>query len=331
MTTAATTPNLWQHIQRLTTLSVDFALYAMVRVMISVLQTLPNDMGDRLCHGLAWLATGPLKIRRDITKQNLDQIFPNASEHDRERLAFAMWHHLLLMVCEIAWAQRRLHLTNWSQYIVFRENRKMLRNFLSRRPTVTVTGHFGNFEVGGYLTGLMGFSTLTIARKIDNPFLHAWVQRFRGAKGQHMVDKVGSAPAVDAHLKNGGILTLLADQHAGPKGCWVNFLGVPASCHKALSLLALSSNAPLMIGATTRIAGNPMRFQMSCSGIADPENDPDGHCESTTSLTRWYNARLANDINQSVEQYWWLHRRWRTPPPRVAARLAKAAGQHKAA
>ncbi len=260
VTTAVTITTLWQRSQHLTTLSFDFVLYAAVRVLISVLQTLPTDMGNRLCHAFAWLATGPLKIRRDITKKNLDQVFPNASEEDRQRLALAMWHHLLLMVCEIAWAQRRLHLTNWSQYIVFQENRQTLRHLLSRRPKVTVTGHFGNFEVGGYLTGLMGFSTLTIARKLDNPFLHDWVQRFRGAKGQHMVDKEGCAPAVDAHLKNGGILTLLADQHAGPKGCWVNFLGVPASCHKALSLFALSSAAPMMIGSTTRITGQPMRF-----------------------------------------------------------------------
>jgi KDO2-lipid IV(A) lauroyltransferase len=42
-------------------------------------------------------------------------------------------------------------------------------------------------------------------------------------------------------------------------------------------------------------------------------------------LTAWYNRRLAESIGASVEQYWWLHRRWRQPPPRVARRLAKAA------
>ena len=330
--TAAVMKKYYQlNLQQLGTLGVDFVLYGIVRVLISVLQTLPADMGDKLCHSLAWLVTtGPFKIRHKITKHNLEQIFPDASEEDRKRLEYAMWHHLLLMVCEIAWAQRRLHLTNWSQYIVFRENRKTLGHLLSRRPKVTVTGHFGNFEVGGYLTGLMGFSTLTIARKLDNIFLHRWVERFRSAKGQHMVDKEGCAPAVDAHLKNGGILTLLADQHAGPKGCWVDFLGVPASCHKALSLFALSSNAPMMIGSTTRITGSPMRFEMSCSDIADPDDDPDGNCASIKSLTQWYNAGLARDINKSVEQYWWLHRRWRTPPPKIAARFAKSENRRAA-
>jgi KDO2-lipid IV(A) lauroyltransferase len=34
-----------------------------------------------------------------------------------------------------------------------------------------ISGHFGNFEVGGYLNGLFGFRTYTIARPLDNPFL----------------------------------------------------------------------------------------------------------------------------------------------------------------
>ena len=44
------------------------------------------------------------------------------------------------------------------------------------------------------------------------------------------------APLVDRHLQQAGTLSLLADQHAGDKGCWVDFLGVPASSHKALAL-----------------------------------------------------------------------------------------------
>ena len=35
--------------------------------------------------------------------------------------------------------------------------------------------------------------------------------------------------------------------------------------------------------------------------------------------------RLAKEIDLAIEQYWWLHRRWRTPPPKIAKRLAKQA------
>ncbi len=318
-------------LQRAVVTGVDFAAYLFVRLAVAVIQTLPLDMGDSLCRVLAWFASGPLGIRRQATEANLRLVFPDADAQSRRRLSLAMWHHLLLMVCEIAWAQRRLHLANWNQHVRFRDNRQILRCLLSNRPTVTVTGHFGNFEIGGYVTGLMGFSTLTIARRLDNRFLHRWVERFRGAKGQHMVDKDGCAAEVERHLERGGILTLLADQHAGPKGCWVNFMGVPASSHKALALFSLSTNAPMMIGCTRRIDSRPMQFELACHGIADPIRDDHSICESVTTMTQWYNERLASAIDQSVEQYWWLHRRWRTPPEKVARRLQKDRSQRRAA
>ena len=306
-------------------LSCDFLVYGMVRLLVAVIQTLPLDMGDTVCRGLAWLVSGPLKIRQNVTEENLQRIFPDADAESRQRLAFAMWHHLALMVCEVAWAQRRLHRTNWSEHVRFRGNRTMLRHMLSDRPLLTVTGHFGNFEIAGYLSGLMGISTLTIARQLDNSFVHRWVERFRGAYGQHMVDKEGCAPRVEQHLQEGGILALLADQHAGPKGCWVNFLGVPASCHKALALFSLGSQAPMLVLATRRVDGKPMQFEYYCTGEADPLDDREGVCESVTTLTTWYNDRLAVAIDEAVEQYWWLHRRWRPPPERIARKLSRAA------
>jgi Kdo2-lipid IVA lauroyltransferase/acyltransferase len=308
-----------------TRLAGDFAAYAVVRLLVSVIQTLPLDMGDAVCRPLAWLASGPLRIRDKETQHNLQQIFPDATATERQRLSLAMWHHLLLMVCEIAWAQRRLHRNNWSKHVAFRSNREVMSYLLDDRPTVVVTGHFGNFEVGGYVTGLMGFTTLTIARRLDNVFLHRWVERFRRAKGQLMVDKEGCSAEVERHLQQGGILSLLADQHAGDKGCWVDFLGVPASCHKALALFSLSSNAPMLVGSTRRLQGQPMQLELAVLGVADPANDPDGCCRSVTTLTHWYNQKLAAVIEPAVEQYWWLHRRWRTPPERIAKKMQKAA------
>jgi KDO2-lipid IV(A) lauroyltransferase len=305
--------------------TVDFAAYCAVRLLIAVIQTLPLDMGDTICRGLAWLVTGPLRIRHQVTEHNLERVFPDSDARSREQLDFAMWHHLLLMVCEIAWAQRRLHLTNWSQHVTFRQNRQILRYMLDTRPVLTVTDHFGNFEIGGYITGLMGVNTLTIARQLDNRFIHRWVERFRGAKGQHMVDKDGCANEVNDHLEQGGILALLADQYAGPKGCWVDFLGVPASCHKALALFSLGSQAPMLVGVTRRIDGRPMQFEMSCAGVADPANDTEGVCGSVQKLTQWYCDRLGSSVGQSVEQYWWLHRRWRTPPEKAVRLMKKRA------
>ena len=303
----------------------DFAAYALIRIIVAVIQTLPLDMGDAVCRTGARLLAGPLNVRRRIIDENIKRVFPDATDRQRKHLSYAMWHHLLLMGCEVAWAQRRLHLANWKHHVRFVNGKDSLRRLLGTRPVITVTGHYGNFEIGGYVMGLMGIPSTTIARRLDNRFVHDWVARFRGAKGQHMVDKEGCAPVVQAHLEKGGTLSLLADQHAGEKGCWVNFMGVPASCHKALALFSLGSGAPMLAGYTRRINGQPMQFESACTGVADPQDDGEGVCESVTSLTNWYNDQLAAAVALSVEQYWWLHRRWRKPPERVAKRLEKRA------
>ena len=302
--------------------ATDFAGYLVVRFFVAIVQTLPMDMGNSMCKAIAWVASGPLKIRNEETFENLRRVFPEATDESLQQLNYEMWHSLLLMVCEIAWAQRRLHLTNWNKHVRFVNNRQMLRRMLSKEPLVAVTGHFGNFEISGYTLGLMGISTTTIARKLDNQFLHDWVMRFRSAKGQHMVDKEGCAAFVEEHLRGGGILSILADQHAGPKGYWTKFMGVPASCHKALALFSLSSGAPMLAGYTRRIDARPMHFESTCQAIVDAEHDPE-HFGSVGALTEWYNRELEKSVALSVEQYWWLHRRWREPPPKVAKRLER--------
>jgi len=302
---------------------IDFSVYVIIRFFVSFIQVLPFDMADSFCRLIAKLFSKVIVIRRETFAENMQRIFPDSTPAQRLQLCEAMWHHLLLMICEIAWAPRRLHLTNWPKHFCVRDNRVMLQHLLSDRPTIMVTGHFGNFEVGGYTVGLMGFPTVTIARRLDNAFLHEYLEDFRSTHGQFMVDKEGCAPLIDRHLAAAGTLSLLADQHAGSKGCWVNFLGAEASCHKALALFSLTSGAPMIVGYTRRI-GKPMQFESGCEAIVDPQNDAEGVCSGVRQLTQWYSDNLGAAIAPALEQYWWVHRRWRQKPAK-ANKVARAA------
>lgn len=298
----------------------DYCVYVFVRLLVATIQVLPTDSAATCCRFGAWALTRVLAIRQSTLRENFQRVYPQATEPQLQRLTAAMWYHLLLMLCEIAWAPRRLHRCNWQAHVFIPNSAHFLQHLLSRRATVLVTGHFGNFELGGYVTGLMGIRTTTIARRLDNPFLHDYVTRFRGGKGQHMVDKSGCATEVDRHLAQGGTLSLLADQHGGPKGCWTPFLGHPASYHKALALFSLASDAPMAVAFTIR-ADKPMHFRLGCAGVADPR-DRGAECSGVRSLTQWYSGLLEEVIAQAPDQYWWVHRRWREPPSRNAKMAA---------
>ena len=70
-------------------------------------------------------------------------------------------------------------------------------------------------------------------------------------------------------LQSGRVLSLLADQDAGQRGLFVDFFGRPASTHKAIALLAIEHQAPVVVGVARRI-GPGFRYEIRCADVIDP-------------------------------------------------------------
>jgi KDO2-lipid IV(A) lauroyltransferase len=220
----------------------------------------------------------------------------------------------------MAHAPRKIHWTNWRDYIDLARREVLVRVLFDDRPVVLVSAHYGNFELSGYVLGVLGFPSFTIARPLDNPLLNRYINEFRGSQGQFIFPKMGSAKQVDALLATGGTLALLADQHAGTKGCWVDFFGRPASTHKAIALFALANDAPLVLCYSQR-TGGPLEHLIGADEMIDARTlAPE--LRSVPALTQWYTDRLETIIRRAPEQYWWVHRRWKGEPPTKAQRKA---------
>ena len=301
---------------------IDFLAYAVVRVFVCVLQALRMETGQRIAQFLAWLAADVLRIRRHVLDDNLSHAFPDLSPAERQRLVRRMWEHLLLMLFEIAHTPRKIHETNWRDFITLRGEKELVRLLLDDRPVIITTAHFGNFETAGVILGVLGFPSHTVARTLDNPYLDRFVNRFRGSTGQYIIPKNGGYEQILAVLGSGGTMTFLADQYAGPKGCWVEFFGRPASAHKAIGLLAMENNAPVAVSFSRRL-DRPMRFELVVTATADPLR-PGPEFGSVKALTQWYTAQIEQIIRVAPEQYWWLHRRWKDTRQR-RAKLPQAA------
>ncbi len=285
-----------------------------LRASICLVQGLSIETCQSIARLLAVLCYDVLRIRRSVVDKNLEAAFAELPDQQRSQLARQMWQHILLMVCELAHVPRKVHDTNWRSYVTLSRSdiQKFVRLLLSERPTIFVSGHFGNFEVGGIIAGLLGFPTFTVARPLDNPYLHRVITRFREGTGQYMLPKQGSAGQIDKVLKAGATIVLLGDQAAGRKGCWVEFFGRPASCHKAVALFSLVNEAPMCLAYSKRL-DRPMHFQVGITDVHDPTIDEIG---GVKELTQWYCNGLEQTIRSDPSQYWWLHRRWKGNPNR---------------
>jgi KDO2-lipid IV(A) lauroyltransferase len=293
--------------------TIDFFVYILVRLLVAVVQALPLSVCEQGAGLLATIFGRVLGVRREIVENNLQTAFPALSPSERDAITWQMWRHLFLMIAEIAHTPRKVHETNWREHSQIVNVELFVRTLLSGRPLVLISAHFGNFELGGYLMGLFGFPTYTVARRLDNRYLDRFMNDFRGRTGQYMLPKRGSREMIQAVLERGGILTLLGDQAAGDKACWVDFFGRPASTHKAVALFSLGNGAPTMVSYARRLGG-PLQYEVGPEAVCDPRdaNFPHG---SIPLLTQWYTEHLEQLVRRSPEQYWWLHNRWKGQPP----------------
>jgi Kdo2-lipid IVA lauroyltransferase/acyltransferase len=288
---------------------LDYLVYVVVRILICLVQAVPLGTGRDLARGLAWLAADVIRLRGKVVDENLRHAFPELSDAQRAHMTRQMWEHLFLLVLEVAHTPRKVHETNWRQFVALRGVAPLVKLLMGPRPVIVVTGHFGNFELGGYMLGILGFPTYSVARPLDNVYLNRFLGRFRGATGQHIIPKNGGYEQILDVLAGGGTMAFLADQYAGDKGCWVQFFGRPASAYKAIALLALEHDAPVAVCCAQR-RGRPLAFEMVTQAIADPR-DSNGDVATLRDMTQWYTAKLEELIRCHPEQYWWLHRRWK--------------------
>lgn len=289
----------------------DRAAYAAGRIVICVIGALPRPFCERAARRLSRLLAG-LGIRRDVVRDNLRHSFPALDEPARAAIARGMWEHLLLMVVEIAHANRVIHKTTWRKHLRIHGMESFVRTLWLERPKVVLSGHYGNFELAAYLFGCFGFRIFSVARELDNPHLDRFVTEFRESRGQRILPKKGSAPDVALVLEENGAIGLMGDQSAGNRGCWVDFFGRPASVHKAIGVFALSSNAPVMVCSATR-RGGLFDFDLRLEGIVDPATSGP-ETTDIQALSQWYTTILETAIRREPAQYWWVHRRWRDAP-----------------
>ena len=79
-----------------------------------------------------------------------------------------------------------------------------------------------------------------------------------------------------------------------------------------------------MLVFANRRLDRPMKFRVELIGQADPATDQaQPHLAGVQALTRWYNQCLEQVIRRYPQQYWWIHRRWRDVPEKVAAQFRR--------
>ncbi|HMP02382.1 MAG TPA: hypothetical protein PKC45_07775 [Gemmatales bacterium] len=304
---------------------LDYLVYLAVRLVIALLQVLPLETAARLARLLAWIVYRVDRRHRLVADDNLRQAYGAAlTAKQRDRLIRGVYDHFVRMLIEMVHLPRRMFLGSWRRHLSLGpRGSEVVAALLVHRPVLIVTGHYGNWELAGYLLAMLGFKSWAVARPLDNPHLDRLLRMLRQRTGQGLLAKKGELDRMEEILEGGGIVCTLGDQDAGQNGLYVDFFGRPASTHKAMAILALRSQALVVVAGARRLPGI-LRYELVIEDVIDSTMLPDDPAQ-VRLLTQRLTTALEGMVRGEPSQYLWLHRRWKHQPKPRAPRSASSA------
>lgn len=287
--------------------------YATFRLLRGLLRALPEEAALRLGGALGWVAGTVLRIRRKVVDRHLEIAFPDRSSAWRTEVARGCYVHLgresvATLVLSGLEAEDVVARTTVEGLEPVREAVE------AGRGAVVVTGHLGNWEIGGAAVAARGIPVDAVAVGQANPLFDRDLLAARSRLGMNVIEKRRAPRGVLRSLSEGRLSALVADQNPIRGWILVEFFGKEAPTARGPALLALRTGAPLFLGVALREPGWPQRYRVVLERVeAEVTGDRDA---DVRRLVQAYTARLEGWIGRAPEQYFWQHRRWKSRPRR---------------
>jgi len=293
---------------------LDWLVYAGVRLYCMAAQMFPIDTNLRTARWIGTLWFHLISRHRERAKQHLRLAYgPVLSEKDADRLARRSMQQMVMMAVEVLFTPRLISEWTWPRYVRLNRLAEAVEVLLDRRGAILLTGHYGNWELIGYVLSCLGFRMTAVMRPLDNPYLNGYLMSHRQKRGLDLLYKKGATQTAEDILCAGGILGFIADQNAGHKGLFVDFFGQKASTYKSIGLLAIRHDVPIIVGYARRLSDR-FEYEIGVTRIIRP-SEWKGRPDELMWITQEYTRAIEEFVRAAPEQYLWIHRRWKSRPP----------------
>ena len=284
--------------------------YFIARIVIGAIRRLPLIICFRCGQLLGWIAWLLLPGYRRLAKKNLQVAF-GKKYSPAEISTWARKSFLLLganIFCSLkipAMSDAALRKVftiegeeHWDTYFVHQKN----------RGTVAALSHFGNWELNAHIATLIPTRRSgAVYQPLRNRLIDDLINRDRRSRGVATFDRKRDLPAAITMLREGGILGVLTDQHAGDAGQWIPFFNKLASTSPLAATLAQKTGAALVPVTIHTVA--PARWAVHVHK-AIPTADRD-----IADITFDVGEALTEEIRSSPADWFWVHNRWKLPNP----------------
>lgn len=257
--------------------------------------------------GLGMLLYALHAKRRHIVHVNVSRCFPELPPRQQARIArrhFRAFGQTLLDI-GISWWASEARIRRLTR---FRGREYYDRALSENKNIILLAPHFLGLEIGGIRLSIER-PMVTVFRHPVNELLSVIMERTRSRFHLNLVEHIKPLTALVRQVKKGVPLYYLPDQDAGPRrSVFAPFFGIPAATFVVLPRLTEMTDAAVIPCVTRQLSwgrGYEITFYPPL------ENYPSG--DAVADTTRM-NREIENAVREMPEQYFWLHKRFKTRP-----------------
>ena len=293
-----------------------YAQYYGIRGSAAALRRLSFERAGAIGERIGMLGYKPLGIRRAVVERQVAAAFPGLTEPEVARIARASYASLGRTTIETALlpTYSREQVLSLVQEVTGWE--LVDRALAQGRGFMIVTGHLGNWELGGSYVAARGVPLEAVARRMENPLFDRYLTETRRRIGMTVIHDADAVRRVPRALREQHSVAFLIDQGAvGQATTWVPFFGRYAKTPRGPAVFALRLRAPLLFACALRQPNG--RFVIHFEEV--PVEQTGTLDADVDRIVASYTSTLERWVRRAPEQYFWHHRRWKhqrpdTPP-----------------
>ncbi len=185
-------------------------------------------------------------------------------------------------------------------------------------PIIAVTAHMGAWEIMAGILGEAATAThrsqpLIVVRTNKNESINELIFKLRGGRGAKILSHRNAVFGVLRSLKKNGVAAFLVDHNTKRKeAIFTDFLGETAAVNSGPAFLALRGKAVVLPAFLVRNEEGGYKFIVEKPlKTEDLEGTRE---EKIQHITRFYTDAVERIVRQYPEQWFWMHKRWKTQP-----------------
>ncbi len=247
--------------------------------------------------------------RRKVALENLQVAFGD-EKTERERLAIARraFQNLGMMAVEF-FRIPKMDVETFKKKVTIEGLEEALRLLGKGKGALLLLSHFGNWEMMGIMSKLIGDSIMVIAKPMKkNKRIDQFITKIRNAAGLEVISSIKASRIVIKALSQNRVVGILIDQRAKrSEGIWADFFGKKAPTTPGLAVLAMKTGAPVVPVFMVRDGFGKHRLVIQEPLELVHTGDIKKDVEANTQL---FNHTLESMIRRYPDQWFWVHRRW---------------------